>query len=150
MPITDKLDNIISKLSNGATNTSGQTIEEKLDVIDGLIDGNGGGSSGGSGSLLITATIQYDNDADQYVCTADKTFEEIVSAIDNGIMPILIENEHDYYQLSSYSDSMVKFSNYLETPDGDGITINTITFNNEEEIDYYTCTIYGNESHGID
>ena len=80
MPITDKLNSIITKLSDGATKPTGQTIEEKLDIIDSLIDAGGG--SGGSGGIVTIEFTTVDEYYNRYI--SETTIDEAIAFIRSG------------------------------------------------------------------
>ena len=112
MPITDKLNAIITKLSDGATKPIGQTIEEKLDIIDSLIGAGGGGGSSGDIFFITKVLGTIDEYGTGLVgTTLDKTAAEIIAAVEAGKIVLL---ELDY--------------SYSETEDGTGIPMTGSTY----------------------
>lgn len=57
-------------------------------ILAGVFAGGGSGGGGGGGKMVVTIDGYYDEDLDGIVCSADKTVEEIVEAVEAGIEPI--------------------------------------------------------------
>jgi hypothetical protein len=107
------------------------TSNGNVAVVSGTIGGNGGGESGG-GSLVVTVT--YDGDVGGLV--ADKTKEEIIEALNNGIPCMAIRDEgsvktilHPY----RVEDYFVGFSTTSYIYD-EYMTIEKLDFNEYDEI----------------
>lgn len=107
------------------------TSNGNVTVVSGTIGGNGGGESGG-GSLVVTVT--YDGDVGGLV--ADKTKEEIIEALNNGIPCMAIRDEgsvktilHPY----RVEDYFVGFSTTSYIYD-EYMTIEKLDFNEYDEI----------------
>jgi len=71
--------------------TDGQTLTYDATAQKWINGGGGGGSTGGV--MVVHATSHYDEENDTTYYTADKSFDEVASFIENGGIPILsIEN----------------------------------------------------------
>lgn len=115
--------------------------KNKLDEsLEEMLNGgsNGNSSSGGSGNMIIYIDSHLGG-GDNYI--ADKTFDEIYEAIQQGIIPICVYDSKFYYL--TYLDETDYCTFVHVSPYSDGISFEKIDIDNNNYVYmfYYTVVV---------
>lgn len=109
-PLT-RLENFLAKIAGDPDAKMDMKPKTRKEMyLDAIANGSGGGS-GGSGSGTMKVTFDVSEDEMGTTVTADKTFAEVLTAVQDGRYVYAVENEFpDIYQLYSATEVDVAFS----------------------------------------
>lgn len=97
---------------------------------------NSSSNSGGGGTMYIYTTIEYGED-DQEIVKTGKSYNDIIAAIDNGILPVLVMEEEPIALLiiSAYGTAKNDdVTNYVVAFNGAGHTLITEADSDTDEL----------------